>query len=189
MTILGKPPCIKQEKFLISLITYDLLRAYNLAWNRIFARRGDDNTLRRLQNIFSDTTRLKTWKFSLLHKITVGLSSLDLLSVVKSLSLAEINGLDGTGRTALWWAAARGNDEHVKILLSYGASHSLLLESGSSSLHTAAYMQRKKCLRSLLEAGAEVNQTDGRKCLPFMRATMSTGNIDALKLLLSHGAG
>src|SRR5437763_1553676 len=60
-------------------------------------------------------------QYTTLHKIVLGLSSLDLARQLEA-STATIDDPDSRGRTALWWASAVGEEQMVRLLLAHGAS-------------------------------------------------------------------
>ncbi|KAL0764735.1 hypothetical protein CaCOL14_012541 [Colletotrichum acutatum] len=61
---------------------------------------------------------------------------------------------DGTGRTALQWAAARGDERAVVTLLSWGADPNNMDKKLNTPLTLAANQNQSVCVRLLLEAGA-----------------------------------
>jgi ankyrin repeat protein len=63
--------------------------------------------------------------------------------------------LDATGRTALEWAAARGDEQSVTLLLSYGANPNTMDNKLNTPLTLAASQNHTTCVRLLLEAGAD----------------------------------
>ena len=64
---------------------------------------------------------------------------------------------DASGRTALEWAAARGDDRAIAILLSYGADPNAMDLKLNTPLTLAANQSHAVCVRLLLEAGAETD--------------------------------
>lgn len=67
---------------------------------------------------------------------------------------ADINAIDGAGRTALHWAAAEGRHDAVVELLSHGASAFVADKKGNTALHLAAMKRSEDVIDSLLDAGA-----------------------------------
>lgn len=61
---------------------------------------------------------------------------------------------DLTGRTALQWAAARGDERAVITLLSWGADPNNMDLKLNTPLTLAANQNQTACVRLLLEAGA-----------------------------------
>jgi hypothetical protein len=62
---------------------------------------------------------------------------------------------DAMGRTALEWAAARGDERSVTLLLSYGADPNAMDKKLNTPLTLAANQNHTVCVRLLLEAGAD----------------------------------
>ncbi|RYO89843.1 hypothetical protein DL762_003027 [Monosporascus cannonballus] len=67
---------------------------------------------------------------------------------------ASIDAVDATGRTALQWASARGDERAVVTLLSYGADPNNMDKKLNTPLTLAANQNQTVCVRLLLEAGA-----------------------------------
>jgi ankyrin repeat protein len=95
-------------------------------------------------------------QYTTLHKIVLGLSSLDLARQLEA-STATIDDPDSRGRTALWWASAVGEEQLVRLLLAHGAS----IHIGSKPSHGALHIARNVAvLELLLKYGAEVDSRD-----------------------------
>lgn len=91
--------------------------------------------------------------FARIHKIVLGLCIGDLEEEIRQ----DPNSLDfpdGTGRTALQWAAARGDERAVVTLLSWGADPNNMDKKLNTPLTLAANQNQSVCVRLLLEAGA-----------------------------------
>lgn len=67
---------------------------------------------------------------------------------------------DTKKRTALHFAAAKGDDTMVRTLLNYGANPNLKDVNGNTPLHLAACSSRIKVVTMLVEFGANVNALD-----------------------------
>ena len=92
--------------------------------------------------------------YTQLHKIVLGLSMLDFEKEVIARK-QEINTTDIMGRTALAWAACRGDDRAIVSLLQYGAKVNTLDIQNSAPVCHAADRNHALCVRLLLEAGAD----------------------------------
>ncbi|KAI1131417.1 ankyrin repeat-containing domain protein [Nemania abortiva] len=128
--------------------------------------------------------------FTTLHRIATGLSDKDL-----ELELLEhpedIDKQDGLGRSAISWAAARGNEKHVALLLSYGANPNILDVQLSGPLTYSADRSHAACTRLLLDAGAETDPVlpPGVKIgSPLNCAARNADDPAVIKLLLQYGA-
>ncbi|KAK0701881.1 ankyrin repeat-containing protein-like protein [Lasiosphaeria miniovina] len=91
--------------------------------------------------------------FARIHKIVLGLCGADLEEELRS-HPRSVDCADSTGRTALQWAAARGDERAVITLLSWGADPNNMDEKLNTPLTLAANQNQTACVRLLLEAGA-----------------------------------
>lgn len=91
------------------------------------------------------------------------------------------------GCTALMLAAARNQQDVVRLLLSSGANPNQADEGGGTALIYASWKGHLDIVRILLEAGADVNATtrDGRTSIIVAK---SSGHEEVAKLLKSYGA-
>ena len=92
--------------------------------------------------------------YTQLHKIILRLSMLDLEETIRS-GAEDINATDVMGRTALAWAACRGDDRAIVTLLRHGAKVNTLDVQHSAPVCHAADRNHPICIRLLLEAGAD----------------------------------
>ena len=67
---------------------------------------------------------------------------------------STVDARDAMGRTALEWAAARGDDRAVVTLLSFGAQPDMMDKKLNTPLTLASNQGHTLCVRLLLEAGA-----------------------------------
>lgn len=75
---------------------------------------------------------------------------------------------DGSGYTALHYAARAGNAKVVAMLLAAGADpNAVTCSGGASPLHRAAYMGHEECVEMLLRHGADplLKDLDGNTAL------------------------
>ncbi|KAK1513545.1 ankyrin repeat domain-containing protein [Colletotrichum costaricense] len=91
--------------------------------------------------------------FARIHKIVLGLCIGDLEEEIRQ-DPKSLDFPDGTGRTALQWAAARGDERAVVTLLSWGADPNNMDKKLNTPLTLAANQNQSVCVRLLLEAGA-----------------------------------
>lgn len=128
--------------------------------------------------------------FPLLHRIVLGLHGKDLKNALIE-DPGAIDNEDAMGRTALNWAAARGDDRSVTLLLSYGADPNILDCQYSGPLSYAAEKNHTVCVRLLLEAGAEPDPviSGGKKVgSPLNCASRNASDPVLVKSLLDFGA-
>ena len=99
-----------------------------------------------------------------------------------------IDDVDTRGRTALWWAAARGDHKAVRTLLEYGASI-YGLPNSHSALHVA---RTPEVVRLFLEYGANIDCRDESERTPLhccaYRGAPRGGSVELLVSLLEGGA-
>ena len=133
--------------------------SFDAAWNAIFDSSQDANFLEALKNLFPiNDDYLEERQFSKLHQTVLGLTSHNLSAEV-IISNAEINKVDIHGITPLMWAARRGDNQAVDILLKAGANPNLITRRSMSAL-LYAVQSSLTCVRLLLDAGADPTQKD-----------------------------
>ena len=101
---------------------------------------------------------------------------------------ANLDAAHGDGMTALHWAAQRGDDEVVALLVDAGADVEARTRLGSHTpLHVASRSAQVSVVRTLLMAGADASAvtTTGATALHFAAGSGSAGSVAAL---LDHGA-
>jgi ankyrin repeat protein len=91
----------------------------------------------------------------------LGLATYDLEALLEA-STTSVNQKDGRSRTALYWAARRGNFEAVGILLRHGADPNIGNRHDVMPLHHAVGACNPDSIRLLLEHGSLVNKQDHR---------------------------
>lgn len=109
-----------------------------------------------LRCLTQDSDFVDEQNYTLLHKVVLGLSMQDL---EESLTLHSglIDIPDAMGRTALAWAAARGDERSIVTLLQHGAEVNTIDVQNSGVVGHAADRNYVTCVRLLLEAGADPN--------------------------------
>lgn len=75
----------------------------------------------------------------------------------------DVNELDDNGLSLIHWAADRGQDEMLRLLLKRPEVNvNVLDEDGQTPLHYAAFCGHQKCAQVLLDAGADTKIKDGQ---------------------------
>ncbi|KAL9631549.1 MAG: hypothetical protein Q9164_005827 [Protoblastenia rupestris] len=128
--------------------------------------------------------------YAKIHKIVMELS---LASLEEEFAQhpEDIDAVDALGRTPLIWAAARGNEHAVALLLGAGADPNALDVQYTSAVSYAAERDQTVCIRLLLEAGADPDpdHPDGIRVGSALNcAARNASNPLVLKTLLDFGA-
>ena len=144
------------------------------------------STTNKLRELFFDTRLLEHGKFSDLHKIALHVRPGSLREELQR-STAMLDTVDSTGRSPLSWAAQRGEDEAVRLLLEHGADPNNNDNTNMTPLHYAAQSATPKCLLLLIEYGARIYQSiRGWTALHY--ACSFHDDLAYTKPLLDHGA-
>ena len=93
---------------------------------------------------------------------------------------ADVNAEDKDGYTPMYWATMEGNKDVVELLTTKGAAP-------ISAIHLAARAGDLAKVKSLIEAGAEVNAKDKGGQTPLFAAALAD-NDDVAKFLIAKGA-
>jgi ankyrin repeat protein len=114
-----------------------------------------ENELRSIFALWYDSIWFEEQQFTTVHKIVFCAVGRDLREEMQ-LSTAAINKADAKGRTALAWAAARGDQGIVQTLLEFGANPNITCATGNSPLLRSVRAQSPSCIKLLLDHGADV---------------------------------
>jgi ankyrin repeat protein len=161
--------------------------AIDFACINVFSNAFGADVTRAFRHLFLPPAVLAQKKLSELHQIVVGLSEKDLkaeLTVLKD--IIDEQAFDG--KTALSWAARRGDLEAVNLLLSHGADPNIYDLRGNGPLHSAACSTNWRCIPALLEHGANARQNNSRNESPVNYALFYADDPHYLQPLLDAGA-
>ena len=106
---------------------------------------------------------VRSQQYTVIHKIILGISKLQLSQYLETWT-DGINKPDARGYSPLWWASLKGNENAVRILLSYGADPIATGRILQTPLHVARTAQ---VVRSLLEYKADVDSRDSSGRTPL----------------------
>ena len=137
-----------------------------------------------LRSLFPDDGHLEERQFSKLHKVVLGITHHDLKKAAMSCGV-DIDLLDSQFRTALSWAAERGDVSAVRILLETGADPDRFDSTGRGPLYYAA-RSSFQCVKLLLDAGADPRQTDKNRYNALHCATVRD-EPETIRILVSAG--
>ena len=144
-----------------------------------------DDLREELLKIFNADEVIESQGFPNLHQIIFGFITYSLVAELES-PLAAVNGVDRTGRTALSWAAQRGDIEALQHLINHNANPNIKDLRGRTPLF---YANDASCLIALLHAGADVYHRDLHGNTPVLCAAYRYQNLtDVLEVLVRFGA-
>jgi ankyrin repeat protein len=90
---------------------------------------------------------------------------------------ADVNAVDGGGRTPLHWAVSAGSLQTVSVLLDAGALTSAVDAKGWTPLHVSAVRNEFPCFRTLAQ-----------RCATEGRVTLDLAGNTPMRLMLLHGS-
>ena len=99
-----------------------------------------------------------------------------------------------TGQTPLGLAIKNGYSEIIQLFLADGVSSNAKIQASGpmisfqSALYTAVVANKKDSVKTLIDAGAEVNIKDDDETPLFIAARKLEGDLEIVKLLLDAGA-
>ena len=151
----------------------------------ILSNEGDESARQRLQTLFPAPEFLDEWNFSLLHRTVFGLNPLPLDMLLDSLPKTAIDQGDAHNRTALWWAARRGDFPATSQLLKSGADPNKRTIIGGSPLTAAIRARHQMCIKKLLEHGSDICDLDDTQgTLPVHLSCYYGSDIDVVDACL-----
>ncbi|KAI9696576.1 MAG: hypothetical protein M1836_005595 [Candelina mexicana] len=162
--------------------------AIDFAWDHVF--RGASSNQDPLVKIFYNVEVLETRQFSFIHKIVLGITQYNRnLKLELHESTSTLDAVDSQGRTAISWAAQRGDITAVETLLEKQADPSISDVRRRSALHYAAKASSPGCLSSILAApGVDVNQRNIWQQTALHSACHNQKNRICIDLLMEFGA-
>lgn len=128
-------------------------------WDKILCKNIEDAEIEELRLLFKNPELSAIRGYSTLHQIVLGITNASLSTELER-SPSAVDSTDFQGRTAISWAAARGDTEAVKLLIRFSANVQICDNQGMSPLHHAAKARTPSCLKPLLCAGASVHKLD-----------------------------
>ncbi len=162
---------------------------------------GSSAIVRLLIGAGADPKAVDTFKWTVLHAATLG-DDADTVRLIVDAG-ADVNAVDFAGFTALINAGANRNLPVVTLLLSKGADVNARSGDGSfqkvkagpialgnfTPLTAAVALAAPELIKTLLDAGANVNVADVRGMTPLMLAVATDRqNADVIRMLIARGA-
>ncbi|KAI3332073.1 ankyrin [Xylariaceae sp. AK1471] len=138
--------------------------SFDMAWNTILCFKDtaheEEWCVAEVNQLFPNTAALEERRvFSRIHQVVCKLLPFD-LEVELEKNDIPIDEPDADGRTALHWAAGRGDERSVEILLRHGAHPDKADRIGQGPLRSSLKASGPECLNLLIKYGANVMQVD-----------------------------
>ena len=154
-----------------------------IIWENILSGNFTGDDASRAASLFRNTDFLETRSFTMLHKMVLGLVPRTISSELEY-STKDLDTVDASRRTCVFWATARGDDETLRTLLGYSADVNIRDGQGSLPLHHASNIE---CIDLLLEFGADPNARDAFGHTPAHMICRGSGSLDLLHRLVKAG--
>ena len=122
----------------------------DIAWRNILSGLMKESGSQRLRVLFPAEEWIESQEFSIVHRTILGLNVLNLDDLLNSIPVATMDLRDAGNRTALWWAARRGDYPAMTSLLRYNISISQSPNVSSNALIAAMQSGNQQCVRLLL---------------------------------------
>ena len=146
------------------------------------------NYVAKLADLVSFIDLPTLWEMPHLHQVTVGLLPLDLPAELKKIShKSHVNAVDIKRRTALHWAALRGDLNALQALLLAGADRAATDLQGETPLHLAVSSGSVDCVELLLMGDVQIQAKDLRADSAMLIAAWAADNPAMIRLLASAG--
>lgn len=159
--------------------------AFDITWTTIVLKKEPPEYLRRLEHLFRGQDRLDDWDLTNAHKVVMGRMYEDLEQQLRS-SGPSVNARDVFGRTALWWAALKGDADSASTLLLHGADHNIADEIGAPPIHAAVQSGNIDVVKLLLQYKADATAVDSWGSTTLMLAIWHNDR-SLLNLLCGNG--
>ena len=165
---------------------------YDQAWNTIFSFQGTRNEsawrVAEIRSLFPTLESLEERrKFTRVHKTVLQILHLDLEKELER-DRSIIDQADADGKTALSWAAARGDSTAVETLLRYGANPDIPDRIRQGPLRQSMKAPDSRCAQLLLAYGAKVDQIDNWRQTALQSALYYPASLLLMRPLLRAGA-
>lgn len=156
---------------------------YSIAWTFILGKGVTREVQNMLQNHFSPS-QSDHLDLPDLHKALMGLSDRNFDEALDLTSRFAIDAVDASRRTALSWAAERGNEYELSRLLMCGADPNIPDLNGMTPLHWGASVGEAQCVQALLLAKADIEARHRLGSTPLSLAGQS-GSAETVKTLVT----
>ncbi|KAG4443535.1 hypothetical protein IFR05_001008 [Cadophora sp. M221] len=165
---------------------------YDMAWSTILCYQDTPNAskwrVEEMRALFPSLGSIEERRrFTKIHKIINRILHCDLEKTLSN-SPELINQVDADGRTALSYAAARGDPAALQALIQYGADPNIPDRIGQGPLRQSMKASESTCTRLLLEAGARVNHRDNWQQTALISSVFHPRPLPFISTLLRFGA-
>ncbi|EXJ66684.1 uncharacterized protein A1O5_10355 [Cladophialophora psammophila CBS 110553] len=161
--------------------------AVDRAWTVILTQPDSSPLAENFKRLFGSGDVVEEMGFSVVHKSLLGLLRIELQELLES-SRAEVDAVDHENRTALSWAAQRGDAKIVGQLLRHDADPNICSKLKASPLHYALRSKSPECVRLLVNAQASVSYCDWGGWPPVHTAAMNQDDPAYMIALIDGGA-
>ena len=156
----------------------------DIVWDTILAKFETGERASDIASLFRNDDHIESRGFSLLQKCVLEILPLNLEQILTA-STAGIDDVDADGRTSLIWAAIRGDEKNLDLLLKFGADPSICDKLRKAPLHHA---RNAACTRLLLSAKNNLGQQDAYGRTALHAACRRQGDKGRALELLQAGA-
>ncbi|KAL2281230.1 hypothetical protein FJTKL_11675 [Diaporthe vaccinii] len=165
--------------------------SYEHVWDFVLRRKCSKEQEDGLRCITEAKDRdwIEDQSFPPVHKIVLGLSTKRLHQELQK-NPDAVYATDAQGRTALDWATARAQSNHMKLLIHQGSNYNAMDSKGRSTVLHAVDSHNPEALRIILEAGASADPVilNGSKRSSPLTSASFGGLAEMVRLLLHYGA-
>lgn len=163
--------------------------SYQKAWEQVFTKNGSNKNLQTLQRLFPKEAISETWEFSYLHEVVLDILPGNLATALQDQKYCDqVNIRDYKGRTPLHWAATRGDESAVRLLLENGADVNAQDDWKATPLILAASSGSMRMLELLILGGANARLSDIRGGRALHYVCRHQKEVAPVKLLLNATA-
>lgn len=156
----------------------------DIVWDTILAKFETSERASHIASIFRNDDHIESRGFSLLQKCVLEILPLN-LELTLTASTAGIDDIDADGRTSLIWAAIRGDEKNLELLLEFGADPGICDKLRKAPLQHA---RNAACTRLLLSARNNLGRRDAYGRTALHAACRRQGDKERALELLQAGA-
>ena len=153
----------------------------------IFSETEDFASVDFFKGLFLSDGCVEELELSKFHQIVLGLLHRDLGEELSISRRAEIDFVDSRGRTALSWAALKGDSKAVSLFIEAGAIVNTSHSEGNTPLIFSAQSKDISCMDILLKAGADAKPKNIQDRNALLIAMRTLANLLCIEPLLAAG--